>query len=81
MIINKTKRDRYLDQLCSRYSSIAAILTGRQATGSDSHHGLKGHSHWLTEILEKSAIVDNLDLNLAIDDLSAILKEIKKLAK
>lgn len=81
MIINKTKRDRYLDALCSRYSSIAAILSGRQATSADAHHGVTGRGHWPSDVLDKAAIVDALDLNLAIDDLSAILKEIKKLAK
>lgn len=82
MIVNKKVRDRYLDNLCSRYSSIVNILTGRQAIANDARHGVKAtHSCWSAEKLEGSVIVDALDLNLAIDDLSAILKEIKKLAK
>ena len=81
MIINKTKRDKYLSELRTRYVLIAEILEGRQAVSGDSHHGVKGRGHWGADVLEKSAIVDTLGLSLAIEDLSAILKEIKKLAK
>lgn len=79
MIIDKVTQAKYLEKLKERYLSIIEVFEGRQATDDDCRHDIRGRGVWSAQRLEKSVIIDKLTLSLAVDDLSAILKEIKKL--
>lgn len=81
MIVNKHKRNKYADELRRRLSEIHVVLEGRQAVGTDSCHGIKGRGIWSIATLENCVIIDQLDLNMAIDGVASILKELKKIDK
>lgn len=81
MIVNKHKRNKYADELRRRLSEIQVVLEGRQAIDTDRHHCCRGIGGWSNATLENCVIIDQLDLNMAIDGVASILKELKKIAK
>jgi len=79
MLIRKTKKDIYLNDLDERYKSLRAILDGRQAEQSDEKHGRKPFETWNQRALENGSIIDTYKLRIAVADFKTILAEIGKL--
>jgi hypothetical protein len=75
----KIKQIEYFHALSERYSKLIEIFEGRQATGDDCKHGVKGRGSYTKATTDNAVIIDSLKLKLALADFQAILKEIGKL--
>jgi hypothetical protein len=83
MITHRKKLEGYKKLLQERYETLVKTLMGREADyerKEDRCHGAK-RGTYMKEFVDQANIVDSMNLRMAVDDFSTILREIKKLAR